>query len=304
MYPFQHGGTGGQGAGHGFLDEVHGPGGGLGEGLSPEKAAQEDGGEEVAGAEELPRLLAGHGEADLAAAGVQTAGAQGLGGQADAGDDHGALPAQGEAAEPLLDAGLAGGDVVEGLPQEEGGLGEVGGDEVGLGGQLDHLLTHLGGVGAVDPAVVPHDGVDEDQGLLPAEALDETAEDPDLLRGAQKAGVDGVEGGVEGLPVPEGLLHGAGEVLEGGGLRGGEGGVGGEDRRGQGTALGAHDGEDRQDHREGAAAQTGQVLDGGHLGCAIHGIPPMRPPIPAGATRHSCPHDTTFRPGAQLTFFL
>ena len=83
-----------------------------------------------------------------------------------------------------------------------------------------------------------------------------------------------------------------------------EGGVGGKVGGGQGTALGAHDGEDRQDHREGAAAQTGQVLDGGHLGCAIHGIPPMRPPIPAGATRHSCPHDTTFRPGAQLTFFL
>ena len=43
----QHGGAGGQGARHGFLDKIHGPGGGLGEGLSPEKAAQEDGGKEV-----------------------------------------------------------------------------------------------------------------------------------------------------------------------------------------------------------------------------------------------------------------
>ena len=128
------------------------------------------------------------------------------------------------------------------------------------------------------------------------------AEDTDLLGRAQKAGVDGVEGGVKGLPVAEGLLHSAGEVLEGGGLRGGEGGVGGEDRGGQGTALGAHDGEDRQDHREGAAAQAGQILDGGYLGCAIHDIPPMRPPVPSGVTRHSRSHDTTFCPQAQLTF--
>ena len=183
-----------------------------------------------------------------------------------------------QTAEPLLHAGLAGGDAVEGLAQEEGGLSEVGGDEVGLGGQLDHLLAHLGGVGTVDAAVVPHDGVDEDQGLPLAEAADETAEDGDLLQRAQETGVDGVKGGVEGLPVEQGLFHGAGEVLKGGGLRGGKGGVGGEDRRGQGTALGAHDGEDRQDHRERTAPQTGQVVDGGHLWRAIHGIPPVRPP--------------------------
>ena len=274
MDALQHGGTGGQGLGDGLLDEVHGVGGGLGQGLPPEKAAQQHGGEKVAGAEELSRLLPGHGEVDLAAAVVQAAGAQSLGGQADASDDHRALPVQGEAAEPCLDAGLAGGDAVEGLPQQEGGLGEVGGDEIGLGGQPGHLPAHLRGVGAVDPAMVSHDGVDEDQGLPPPELLDEMAEDVDLPERAQKAGVDGVEGGAESRPVAEGLLHVVGEVLEGGLLRDGEGGVGGEDRRGQGAALGAHDREDRQDHRERAAAQPRQVLDHGDLWRAVHTIPP------------------------------
>ena len=45
----QHWGAGGQGAGHGFLDKIHCPGGGVGQGLSPEEAAQKHGGEEVAG---------------------------------------------------------------------------------------------------------------------------------------------------------------------------------------------------------------------------------------------------------------
>ena len=198
---FQYRRAGGQGACNGFLDKIHGTGGGLRQGLPPEKTAQEDGGEEIAGAEEMTRLQRCHGKADLAAAAVQTAGAKCLGSEADAGDHHGAFAVQREAAEPLLHTGLAGGDVVEGLAQEEGGLGEIGGDEIGFGGELDHLLAHLRGVGAVDPAVVAHDGVDEDQGLPLAELPDQAAEHIDLLQRAEKAGVDGVKGGVEGLPV-------------------------------------------------------------------------------------------------------
>ena len=91
--------------------------------------------------------------------------------------------------------------MIEGLAQEEGGLGEIGGDEIGFGGELDHLLAHLRGVGAVDPAVVAHNGVDEDQSLPLTEPSDQAAEHINLLQRAEKTGVNGVKGGVEGLPV-------------------------------------------------------------------------------------------------------
>ena len=201
MDAIQRRGADGQGASHRFLDEVHSPGGGLGKGLPPEKAAQQHGGKEVPGTEKMAWLQGRHSEADLAAAAVQTAGAQGFWGEADAGDHHGAFPIQGEAAEPLLHTGLAGGNAVKGLPQKKGGLGEVRGDEVGLGGQPDHLFTHLRGVGAVDTAVIAHDGIDQDQSLLPAQTVDQALEDIDLLERAQEAGVNGVKGGMQGLPM-------------------------------------------------------------------------------------------------------
>ena len=191
--------------------------------------------------------------------------------EADACDDHRAGPIQGEAAEPLVHSGLTGGDGAVGLIQEEGCLGEVGGDDIGLGGQGPQLPAHLRGIGAVDTAVVAHDRIDEEQGVRPAEGADELSQQVDLGGGAQEAAVDGVEVRVERLPVDHGLLHHRCQVVKGGQLREGEGGVSGQHRGGQRAALGAHDREDGQGDGERTAAQPGQIMDGGHSRGAVHG---------------------------------
>ena len=64
--------------------------------------------------------------------------------------------------------------------------------------------------------MVPHHRVHQDKGLLPTELGEEAVEDADLLFGAQKAAVDGVEAHMELPPVQEHPFHLVGEIQKGG----------------------------------------------------------------------------------------
>ena len=168
------------------------------------------------------------------------------------------------------DTALTGGNILIRLLQEQGRLGEVGGDDVGLGRQGAHPGAQGGGVGAVGPSVVPHDRVHQHQSIAPAEAGDKGPEHVDLPLRAQKAAVNGVEGGPQLGPVVTAAGHGVGQVQKDRLVRAGIGGVGREIGGEQSIAPVAHGREHRESDGGGAPSEPGQVLDESHLGGALH----------------------------------
>ena len=74
---------------------------------------------------------------------------------------------------------------------EQGGLGDVGADYVGVADELAHELWEVGREAGVEPAVVAHDGVDEAEGLmLRVEHTEDLADYLHLRGGAEVAGVE------------------------------------------------------------------------------------------------------------------
>ena len=150
------------------------------------------------------------------------------------------------------------------LPQQQGGLGGVGGEDVRQFRQTGHGSAHFRGVGPVGLAVVPHDGVHDDPAVRAAEGPDEVRRPHDLLPGTHKAGIHPVKGQAQALPVGRYRLHLVRQVQEGVGSKAaGMGGQVGGDHR---AALDAHSGECGQDDRQRAASEGAEVMDGGNTG--------------------------------------
>ena len=87
---------------------------------------------------------------------------------------------------------------VIGNAREQAGFGQVGGNDVRTRTQPVHQLTHLGGIGLVDFAVVAHHRVDEHK--RPGLAADERKHGADLPCTPEEAAVDRVEADVLGAP--------------------------------------------------------------------------------------------------------
>ena len=141
--------------------------------------------------------------------------------------------------------------------EQQGGLGGIGQDEVGLCGQLPHPVHESRGHGGVGPAVIAHDGVHHLAGIGPERKG--FLRQRDLFLAAEVAGVDALKfqpqrmivlqrGGTVGTAVHPG--RGAKAAC-----------VGGQHHRGQRHGLNAHDRQHRQDHCEAAPPHTGQVVD-------------------------------------------
>ena len=215
------------------------------------------------------------GEGDTAGVPVEAARPHLARRQADAGDDHRAPPVHGEQRQPFPHARLIPGNGGIGAAEQNGGLGEVGGDHIGFFRQSLHAGAQLGGVAAVGCSVVPHHRVHQHQRARAAEAGDKVPNHADLSGGAQKTAVNGVEGGTQLPPVGHAVLHLFRQVQKDRPVRVGKAGVGREIGGEHGLAPAAHGGQDGQNDGSGAAAEAGQVVDGGHLGGASHmGIPP------------------------------
>ena len=182
------------------LDELHRPPIGRRQVLPPEQAPQQDAGIQIPGAREVGGLLHRHGAADPAGGPVQAGRPHPAVGQVDAGHRHRPPPLQGKAVQPAAQ-GVLPRPLLIGLPQQEGHLGEIGGDEVSGFYKAVHPGAQLFRIGAVQHPVVSHDRVHEHYGIRRAEGGDELGQRIDLRSGAQKTGVDGVEGDAQLAPV-------------------------------------------------------------------------------------------------------
>ena len=187
-----------------------------------------------------------------------------------AGDDH---PVRAHGRQPpqlLLEP--VGRDVrPEGLVQQEGRLGEIGRDDVGVADELAHGRHHLRGLGGVQDAVVAQHRIHQGEAAGLEELADAAGRDLQLARVAQKAGVHGIEGQAQLLPVVQHGAHLGRQVMEGEALH--TGSLRREHRRGQRAGLDAHAGKDGDDHGQRGASETGKVMDGGHTlqGDLVHG---------------------------------
>ena len=113
--------------------------------------------------------------------------------EGDAGEGHGAPARAAQFFRQGLQARLVPGQGLIGDAQQEGGLRQVGGDDVGLRREVRHPAAHGGGVGLIDPAEVPHHGVHHGEGTGAAEVPEELPDEADLPLAAEIAAVDGVE---------------------------------------------------------------------------------------------------------------
>ena len=137
--------------------------------------------------------------------------------------------------------------------------------------ELAHGLHHLRRLGGVQSAVVAQHGIHQREAVGLEEMADAAGRYLQLERIAQKAGIDGVEAQAQLLPVIQHGAHLGGQVMEGETLH--AGGLGRQDRRGQGAGLDAHAGKDGDDHSQRGTPETGKVMDGGHTlqGDLVHG---------------------------------
>ena len=177
--------------------------------------------------------------------------------KADAGEGHVPGSQGSQSLEHLFDIVLVLFGAV-GQAGEQAGFGEVGQDQVGLGAHSGHLGGEVGAEGGVELTVVRHHRVHHNEAAFPAKGVEEGAHVVDLLGGGQIAGVDGVKAQFTLLPVGGNGGDLVGEILAG---KAGEHGVGGQHRRGKNGALHPHGRNDRQGHRQGALAHTGDVLN-------------------------------------------
>ena len=88
--------------------------------------------------------------------------------------------------------------IADRLIEDDGSLGEVGGEDVRALGELGHGRAKLGGVGGVHLTVIGHDGVNDAQGLRVG--FVDSLDDVYLLGSAQETGVHGVDIDSNALP--------------------------------------------------------------------------------------------------------
>ena len=142
------------------------------------------------------------------------------------------------------------------IAEDDGGFGEVGGQDVGVAGEAGHRFAQLGRVGGVHLAVVGHDRVDHAQRVR--EALVERADDVDLLGRAEKARVHGVDVDADSLPCVQVVAQDVGGVVH---VPAGKGGVAREQAGRHGAYIAACGGEHRDRHAEGAFSVSAQVVN-------------------------------------------
>ncbi len=208
----------------------------------------------------------------LPGAGVEADGAGPAGGQRSARQHHRPPPSQAQPLRDLPEARLAGGQRLIGLAQQQRCLRQVGGDDVRQLRQPGHAAAHGGGVGLVDPAVVPHHRVHHHHGVRSPEPADKVLHHADLPLTAQEAAVYSLECQAQAGPVVRHLGHFVGHVQKGEPLE--PAGMGGEKCRGQGAALDPHGGENRNGHSERTPAEAGHVMNGSNA-WGHHGTLPL-----------------------------
>ena len=244
--------------------------GGLLQRKPPHHAAYHRGGEDVAGAVEgaaLPPVKAG--EVCVGAA-VVAHGAQLVRRKGHAGEHHALCAQRRHAPQQFPDEGLVH-LLAVGCTGEETRLRQVGDGHIGLRHHLRHDRGEVRPEAGVELSVIGHCGIYEDHGVGGSYGVEEIQHLLHLPGGGDIAGVQRVEVDVLGAPVGGDSRQLVGQVAAD---EAGEGGVGAENRRGYDGALHAQRGDHRQRHGQGAAPQTGDILNG----CdTFHGgIPPFR----------------------------
>ncbi len=131
---------------------------------------------------------------------------------------------------------------------------------MGAAGQVAHARDELRAVGGISRAVVPHDGIHQQQGFRPGKIVKKALHQSDLPFAAQKAGINAVKPGVHRLPMGSDGLHLIGHIQKS--VTRNAAGLAGQHGGGQRRALAAHHRKHRQCHRQRAAAQPGKVMDG------------------------------------------
>ena len=173
--------------------------------------------------------------------------------------DHGRLAAQ---RQQLFQHGahlLPGPLLLPGRAGQQGGLGEIGQNQVRAGADLRHGLGEVRPKAGIKPPLIRHGRVRHHDVFSGAEILDEVHRLLALLLIGQVPGVDGVETQAQRLPVAADGLHLAGNIQAG---ITGKHGMGGQNCRGQNGALHPHGGEDGQGNGDAAPAEAGNVLQG------------------------------------------
>ena len=142
--------------------------------------------------------------------------------------------------------------------RHQASLGDVGDGNVGPRHHLRHLGGELGAKGGVELAVIRHGGINEQQRVLVREQVNDGEHRLHLLRGGEVARIDSVEMDVLGFPV---LGNGQQFSRQIGAGKAGEHGVCAQYGGGHDAALHPHGGQHRQRHGEGAAPDTGNILN-------------------------------------------
>lgn len=147
------------------------------------------------------------------------------------------------------------GRVVRAAARQQGGLGQVGGNDVRQLAQRAHFLHIIGRKAAVQAAVIAQHGIHQHQGILLREILDDLPGDFNLPDRAEKAGVDAVKMHADALPMGDEGLHFLRHVAHDIAVK--AAGVGGQDGGRQSDGFHARSGQDGQRHAQRALAQAG-----------------------------------------------
>ncbi len=129
-----------------------------------------------------------------------------------------------------------------------------------MGDQSGHFLTHFRCIGTVGMAIIPHDRIHENQGIILTEAVNEACDNVDLFRGTEETRGDSLEAEIQFFPLCDigGHMHGIVCAIV---VR--KSGMIAEDRGGNRAALHPHGRDDGKLHRNRAAAKAGVVIDQG-----------------------------------------
>ena len=178
------------------------------------------------------------------------------------GQHNGPAAAAGKAPRQLRQPRPVCGQGVERLLQKESRLRQVRCDHVRFFRQAAGSFAHFIGIGHIAPSVVAHHRVHDGKPPFAPKTADKIGHDVDLFHAAEKTAVHRVELQPQRFPVAHGFFHFLRQIQK---REARKGRVGREIGRGQHGALHAHDGKDRQRHRQRTAAVAGKIVNSGNL---------------------------------------
>ena len=151
---------------------------------------------------------------------------------------------------------------------QEAGLRDVRRDDVRAGAEAAHFFGETGVKAGVKTALIGHHGIDENQRMRSAEAVEKILDKGHLRGGGKVAGIERVKTQAEGLPMRCNGSELRGQIRTNEAV---EGGVRGKHGGGKRGALDAHSGKNGHRDAQRAFSYTGKVL---YRGNSLHCVSP------------------------------